>query len=108
MGPDRRPVRAYEIVPNDRWRHRRRLVYTAVALGVLMIGTAALDLSDRLVSSELVRGGVALISLVLSGYVFAATFDDKWSPHEPVDQYPTHGDPYDRRSDHGDGSWPVP
>ena len=93
---------------SDRWRHRRRLVYSAVALGVLMIGSAILDLSDRAVSSELVRGGVALISLVLSGYVFAATFDDKWSRHEPVDEYPTDGYPDGGWGDHGDGGWPAP
>jgi hypothetical protein len=69
----------------DRWRHRRRLVYWAVSLGILMIAAAILDFGDRALSSELVRGGVALISLVLSGYVFAATFDDKWSHDEPVD-----------------------
>jgi hypothetical protein len=73
----------------DRWRHRRRLVYWAVSLGILMITAAILDFADRALSSELVRGGVALISLVLSGYVFAATFDDKWSGHEPVDEHPS-------------------
>ena len=96
------------MIGSDRWRHRRRLVYAAVGLGVLMIGSAILDLSDRAVSSELVRGGVALISLVLSGYVFAATFDDKWSGREPVDEYPTYGDPYGGGGDHGDGGWPAP
>jgi hypothetical protein len=75
----------------DRWRHRRRLVYAAVSLGILMIGSAILDFGDRALSSELVRGGVALISLVLSGYVFAATFDDKWSGDEPLDEYPADG-----------------
>ena len=78
-----------------------------MALGVLMIGSAILDLSDRAVSSELVRGGVALISLVLSGYVFAATFDDKWSGREPVDEHPADGYPYGGGGDHGDGGWPA-
>jgi hypothetical protein len=91
----------------DRWRHRRRLVYSAVGLGILMIGSAILDLSDRAVSSELVRGGVALISLVLSGYVFAATFDDKWSGNEPVDEYPADSGSDGGRGDYGDGGWPA-
>jgi hypothetical protein len=60
-------------------------VYASVGFGILMIGAAILDFDDRALSSELVRGGVALISLVLSGYVFAATFDDKWSGDEPLD-----------------------
>ena len=52
---------------------------------MVMIG--ALDWSDRQVSSQLVVGGVSLITLILSGYVFAATFDDKWqrSDHVPSD-----------------------
>jgi len=55
------------------------------AAGMVLIG--ALDWSDRQVSSQLVIGGVSLITLILSGYVFAATFDDKWqrSDYEPSD-----------------------
>ena len=55
------------------------------AAGMVLIG--ALDWSDRQVSSQLVVGGVSLITLILSGYVFAATFDDKWqrSDHVPSD-----------------------
>jgi hypothetical protein len=87
----------------DRWRHRRRLVYWSVSLGILMIGAAILDFGDRALSSELVRGGVALISLVLSGYVFAATFDDKWSHDEPVDEYPADGGSDGGRCADGDG-----
>ena len=63
----------------DRWKHRRRLVYVTVVFAVLMVIAGALDWSDRVVASQLVVGGVSLISLVLSGYVFAATFDDKWN-----------------------------
>jgi hypothetical protein len=52
-----------------------------------MVLVGALDWSDRQVSSQLVIGGVSLITLVLSGYVFAATFDDKWqrADDEPSD-----------------------
>lgn len=63
----------------DRWKHRRRLVYGTVLFAAAMVLVGALDWSDRVVSSQLVVGGVSLISLVLSGYVFAATFDDKWN-----------------------------
>jgi len=53
----------------------------------LMVMIGALDWTDRNVSSQLVVGGVSLISLILSGYVFAATFDDKWqrADNEPSD-----------------------
>jgi len=72
---------------DPRWVHRRRLVYGALAFAALMVLVGGLDWSDRQVSSQLVVGGVSLITLVLSGYVFAATFDDKWqrSDGEPSD-----------------------
>ena len=72
---------------DPRWTHRRRLVYGTAAFAALMVLIGALDWSDRQVSSQLVVGGVSLITLILSGYVFAATFDDKWqrSDHAPSD-----------------------
>ena len=71
----------------DRWRHRRRLVYGSLAFAALMVIIGALDWSDRQVSSQLVVGGVSLITRVLSGYLFTATYDDKWqrSDHAPSD-----------------------
>ena len=71
----------------DRWVHRRRLVYGSLMFAAGMVLIGALDWSDRQVSSQLVVGGVSLITLILSGYVFAATFDDKWqrSDHAPSD-----------------------
>lgn len=80
----------------DRWKHRRRLVYFTVGFAAAMILIGALDLSDRQVSSQLVVGGVSLLSLILSGYVFAATFDDKWSNYRgPSDFPPPDHRPYD-------------
>lgn len=63
----------------DRWRHRRRLVYGTVLLsaGMILFGAATFS-RDAQVSSELVRSGTAILTLILSGYVFAATVDDKW------------------------------
>ena len=72
----------------DRWKHRRRLVYFTVGFAAAMILIGALDLSDRQVSSQLVVGGVSLLSLILSGYVFAATFDDKWSDYRGPSDFP--------------------
>ena len=72
---------------DPRWKHRRRLVYGTVAFAALMVLIGALDWTDRQVSSQLVVGGVSLITLVLSGYLFTATYDDKWqrSDHVPSD-----------------------
>ena len=71
----------------DRWVHRRRLVYGSLMFAALMVLIGALDWTDRQVSSQLVVGGVSLITLVLSGYLFTATYDDKWqrSDHAPSD-----------------------
>ena len=72
---------------DPRWKHRRRMVYGSLMFAAGMVLVGALDWSDRQVSSQLVVGGVSLITLILSGYVFAATFDDKWqrSDHVPSD-----------------------
>ena len=63
------------------------MVYGSLMFAAGMVLVGALDWSDRQVSSQLVVGGVSLITLILSGYVFAATFDDKWqrSDHVPSD-----------------------
>ena len=65
---------------NEHWRYRRRLVYGTVGLAAFMILFAAFTFDrDAQVSSQMVMGGVSLLTLVLTSYVFAATLDDKWS-----------------------------
>jgi hypothetical protein len=79
----------------DRWRHRRRLVYFTVGFASAMILIGAFDWSDRQVSSQLVVGGVSLLTVILSGYVFAATFDDRWSNYRGPSDFPSpHHRPY--------------
>ena len=71
---------------DPRWTHRRRLVYGSLAFAAAMVLVGALDWSDRQVSSQLVIGGVSLITLVLSVYLFTATYDDTHrSDHAPSD-----------------------
>lgn len=74
--------------PDDRWKNRRRLVYGTFLLSVGMIVVAAFDFTDRQVSSELVTGAVALISIILSAYVGFATLDHRWQqpPEEDLDE----------------------
>jgi len=61
------------------WKHRRRLIYSTFSLGVLMIVFAALVYaSDTAVASQLIVGGVSLISIIITAYVGFATLDDKW------------------------------
>lgn len=61
------------------WRHRRRLVYASWALGAVMVlvGIAA-AWSDYGVATQLVVGGVTIITVPLTAYVSWATVDDKW------------------------------
>jgi hypothetical protein len=69
------------------WKHRRRLIYGSYILGAGMIVFGAITYwSDTQVGSQLVIGGVALISIIISAYVASATFEDvklwKEEPHE--------------------------
>ena len=59
------------------WKHRRRLIYGSFLLGVGMIVYGAITYAtDTQVGSQLVIGGVALISIIISAYTAAATFED--------------------------------
>jgi hypothetical protein len=59
------------------WTHRRRLIYASYSLGAGMIVFGAVTYwSDTQVGAQLVIGGVALISVILSAYVAGATFED--------------------------------
>lgn len=63
---------------DPRWKHRRRLVYSTITLAVGMIVFGAFVWRDGMVASELVRSGTALITLVLTSYVWGASLDDRW------------------------------
>lgn len=67
------------------WKHRRRLIYGAYGLGAGMILFGALTYAtDTQASSQLIVGGVSLISIVLSAYVgFSAVEDIKLWKDEP-------------------------
>lgn len=74
-------------VTGPSWKHRRRLIYGAYGLGAGMITFGALIYSsDTAVASQLIVGGVSLISIVLSAYVGFSAFEDvklwKEEPHE--------------------------
>ena len=60
------------------WAIRRRYIFAAFAVGVGMIFASVLAvLSDKLGAGDLVTGGVALISLILTSYIFGAVWEDK-------------------------------
>jgi len=59
------------------WRHRRRLIYFSMGLSTGMIGFGALTYqTDTGVAQQLIIGGVALISIILTAYTAFATYED--------------------------------
>ena len=59
------------------WKHRRRLIYASYVLGAAMIIFGAITYwSDTQVGAQLVIGGVALISIVLTAYTGFAAYED--------------------------------
>ena len=63
---------------NPNWRIRRRYIFAAFALGIAMIVSAVVAIwQDRLGAGDLVTGGVALITLILTSYIFGAAWEDR-------------------------------
>jgi hypothetical protein len=61
------------------WHHRRRLIYSTYVLSALMILFGAFTYrTDSQVSTQLIVGGVSLITIILTAYTAFATLDDKW------------------------------
>jgi hypothetical protein len=59
------------------WKHRRRLIYLSFILSVGMIAFGAVTYqSDTGVAQQLIVGGVALLTIILTAYVSFATYED--------------------------------
>lgn len=59
------------------WRIRRRLIYSSMIFGAFMIVIGARAIwEDKVGAGDLITGGVALISLVLGGYIGGAAYED--------------------------------
>ena len=70
------------------WKHRRRLIYAACILAAgMIIFAAATYRSDTGVATQLIVGGVGLLSIVLTAYTAFATFEDVklWGRQEHTD-----------------------
>jgi hypothetical protein len=62
---------------NPNWKIRRRYIFAAFALGVAMILSAVVAVwADRMGAGDLITGGVALITLILTSYIFGAAWED--------------------------------
>lgn len=78
------------------WKHRRRLIYATCILAALMIVFAAATYSsDTNVGTQLIVGGVALLSIVITAYTGFATYEDSklWKVTEEIKDeiYPEGG-----------------
>lgn len=70
------------------WNFRRKLIFGAYRVGVVMIAFGMFTFFwDTQVSVQLVIGGVALISIILTAYTASATLEDVklWKPGDSDD-----------------------
>jgi hypothetical protein len=64
-------------VTGPSWKHRRRLIYASYILGAAMVVFGAVTFySDTQVGAQLVIGGVALITVILTAYTGFAAYED--------------------------------
>jgi len=62
---------------SDNWKFRRRLIFGAYRLAVAMIVFGALTFFwDTGVSNNLVTGGIALLTIIVTAYTASATYED--------------------------------
>jgi hypothetical protein len=80
----RRALDAYlkvlkHIMSKPSWKNRRRYILASFIIGAFMlIGSTIAALTGNITDiSDLVTGGVALITLILTSYIFGAVWEDK-------------------------------
>ena len=80
----RRVISAYlkglkYIMSKPSWKNRRRYIFASFVIGAFMLiaGSLAVLTGNMADVSDLVTGGVALISLILTSYIFGAVWKDK-------------------------------
>jgi len=76
-----------ENVPS--WKHRRRLIYASYVLGASMVIFGAVTyLTDTQVGSQMVIGGVGLITVILTAYTGFAAYEDTrlWNREDELDK----------------------
>ena len=67
------------IMSKPSWKNRRRYILASFVIGgfMLMGSTIATLTGNGANVSDLVTGGVALITLILTSYIFGAVWEDK-------------------------------
>jgi hypothetical protein len=72
------------------WNFRRKLIFGGYRVGVVMIMFGMFTFFwDRQVSVQMVVGGVALISIILTAYTASATLEDVklWKPGDDTNDF---------------------
>ena len=85
------------IAQGPSWRHRRRLIYGAYAIAMFMIIFGAFTVfTTSQIGVEMVIGGVALLSIIVTAYTTSATYEDVrlWN-HKPRIRFGEGEDPTD-------------
>jgi len=67
------------IMSKPTWKNRRRYILASFVIGAFMLvgSTVAVLTSTMSDVSDLITGGVALITLILTSYIFGAVWEDK-------------------------------
>ena len=67
------------IMNKPSWKNRRRYILASFVIGgIMLVGSTMTVLSGNMSDvSDLVTGGVALITLILTSYIFGAVWEDK-------------------------------
>ena len=67
------------ILQKPSWKNRRRYILASFVIGAIMLlGSTVVALTGNMSDvSDLVTGGVALITLILTSYIFGAVWEDK-------------------------------
>lgn len=67
------------IMSKPTWRNRRRYILASFVIGAFMLiaGSLAALTGTMTDISDLITGGVALITLILTSYIFGAVWEDK-------------------------------
>lgn len=88
------------------WRYRRRLIYGAYILGFAMVlFGAATVFMDSQIGVEMIIGGVALVSIIVTAYTTSATYEDVrvWN-HNPRIRFGQNREPmHDYDTNNPDG-----
>jgi len=77
------------IMAKPTWKNRRRYIFVSFIIGAIMLlGSTLVALTGNGSDvSDLVTGGVALITLILTSYIFGAVWEDK-SLHNSKEENP--------------------